>query len=181
MSGTRCAWLSGMAVDLRDIYKPPPFNGSPLPVSLKDLRRQLEFDGVDLAPSYQRGSVWTSEQQGAFMGHLLSGGEVMPVVIQRVPESEVSEVLDGKQRIEACLKWLDGGVDASLPNGYRANYRDLVKLANGWPAGLSRVCLTFRYINLPWEERVRFYVRLNSAGVPHTREQLEKALAAKPL
>lgn len=167
-------------IDLRDVYKPTPFMGSPLLVSLRDLRRQLEFDGVDISPPYQRGSVWTAEQRSAFMGHLLSGGEVLPVVIQRIPESETSEVLDGKQRIEACLGWLDNEVEALLPDGRNIKYADCVRLLNKWPAGLSKVHLVFRYVNLPWDERVRFYVRLNSAGTPHTPEQLAAAIAARP-
>lgn len=167
-------------IDLRNIYQPTPFTGSPLPVSLRDLRRQLEFDGTDLSPPYQRGSVWTAEQRSAFMGHLLTGGEVLPVVIQRAPEAEMSEVLDGKQRIEACLGWLDNQVSALLPDGRAIRYADCICLQREWPVGLNCVHLVFRYVNMPWDERVKFYVRLNSAGTPHTVEQLEAALASRP-
>ena len=44
--------------------------------------------------------------------------------------------------------------------------------------GINRIDIRVRYINLPWEERKSFYVRLNSAGTPHTREQLLAAMAA---
>ena len=162
---------------LSDIFQPTPFMGSPLPVSLRDLRRALDNDQTDLSPAYQRGSVWSAEQQAAFVGHLLSGGEVLPIIVQRLPESGRAEVLDGKQRIEACLSWLAGDVPARLPDGREIFVGDLDLDARGRPAGLSRVDLTFRYVNLPWAERCRFYARLNSAGTPHTKEQIAAALA----
>lgn len=114
------------------------------------------------------------------MGHLLQGGEVLPLTFHRKPDSGKAEVLDGKQRLEACLAWLNGNVGAKLDNGQIVYIHDLEKRTNGEPVGLSRIQLLFRYVNLSWNDRVNYYVRLNSAGTPHTPEQIAAALAAAP-
>lgn len=54
---------------------------------------------------------------------------------------------------------------------------DLEQNARGVPVGLSRIGLNFRYVNLPFKARVAYYARLNSAGTPHTPEQIAAALA----
>lgn len=159
------------AIDISSIYRPTPWMGEET-VDLKSLVRWLEWNDVDMSPPYQRGSRWTLEQQALFMGHMLAGGDLLPVVIQRVPDSGHSEMLDGKQRVEAMIAWLEGKVAAVLPDG-RAVLRSQVT------GPIGRVGFRAKYVNLPFEDRKRFYVRFNSAGTPHTREELEKALAAQ--
>ena len=159
-------------MNINDIYKPTPYMGE-ICVSLDQFVHQLAHDNVDFDPPYQRGHVWTLRQQEEFMGHLLSGGDVLPLIVQRVPESGESEMLDGKQRATAILRWLKGEVTARLFNGRTIDASDVTK-------GLRCVDIKIKYVNLPFEERKRFYVRLNSAGTPHTTEQLLAALNAKP-
>ncbi len=171
-------------INLGKLYRPIPFC-SEIHVSLDDIENELAHNSTDMSPPYQRGSVWTREQQERFMGHLLQGGEVLPIIFHRVPSSGRAEVVDGKQRLESCRAWLRGEVGARLDDGRLAYISDFeVRPAHNGRgtavAGLSRVNLKFRYVNLPWDERVKFYVRLNSAGTPHTQEQLAQALAARP-
>lgn len=162
--------------NLLSIFAPLAFS-SQIFVSLDDVHDELAHNETNLSPAYQRGSVWSVEQQEAFMGHLLQGGEVLPLTFHRVPDSGKAEVLDGKQRIEACLAWLSGEVGARLDDGSLVRIDDLAKNARGVPVGLSRIGLTFRYVNLPFKARVAYYARLNSAGTPHTPEQIAAALA----
>jgi hypothetical protein len=110
------------------------------------------------------------------MGHLISGGETLPIIIQRKPESGYSEMLDGKQRTEAILAWLHGKITAKLSDGMAVHIDDV----EGGIKGARCVDMKIKYVNLPFEERKRFYVRFNSAGTPHTKEELEEALNAKP-
>lgn len=155
-------------MNLNEIYKPIPFI-SEICVGLKYFAETME--PCNLSPSYQRGECWTQEQQENFMGHLLQGGEVAPLIVQRVPDYRECEMLDGKQRTLAVLAWLSNQVGARLDDGSLLFRREVT-------GGMNRIDLRVRYINLPWEERKRFYVRLNSAGTPHTKEELQKALAA---
>jgi hypothetical protein len=170
-------------IDLRDLYQPTPFTGS-IDVDLEDLVEWFEWQGLDLNPPYQRDSVWTPEQRELFMGHMLTGGELLPVVVHRVEDVRGGEMVDGKQRMETMLMWRRGEIAALLPDGRRVKVSDL-RTSQRAPgarvrvAGLRRVTFTVKYVNLPFEERKRFYVRFNSAGTPHTKEELERALAAK--
>ena len=163
-----------LPLSLVEIYQPIAHN-SEVCIGLDYVKSQLAHDETDMSPPYQRGSVWTIAQQQAFMGHLLQGGEVLPLVFHRVPDSGKAEVLDGKQRLEAILAWLDGKVDAQLDDGRMVNVANLA-MGKRHPMGLGRVNVRFRYINLPFAERVKFYVRLNSAGEKHTKQQLIDAL-----
>ena len=157
-------------INLNDLYLPPPFCGE----QCTDLKYFASaMDEVDLSPSYQRGPRWTREQQEAFMGHLIQGGHVNPIIVQRVPDKGGGEVLDGKQRTLAILAWLAGSVGARIDDGRVIYRRDVT-------GGLARVAIRIKYINLPFEERKRFYVRFNSAGATHTREELDAALRAQP-
>ena len=156
-------------VNLNDLYHPPPFCGE-ICTDLKYFESSME--GVDLSPSYQRGPRWTRDQQEAFMGHLIQGGHVAPIIVQRAPDKGGGEVLDGKQRTLAILAWLRNEIGAQC--GVNTIYRGEVT------GGLARVEIRIKYINLPFEERKRFYVRFNSAGVPHTPEELAAALRAQP-
>lgn len=159
-------------IDLRDIYKPVPYTGE-ITCDLKFLPSMLEHDNMDMSPPYQRPSRWSKAQQAAFMGHLLSGGEVLPIIVQRVPDSGEGEMLDGKQRVEAMLAWLNGEVGALLPDGRTVTVDQL-------EGHLGRVNFRVKYVNLPFEERKRFYVAFNSAGERHTAADLEHALKAQP-
>ena len=157
-------------MNVSDIYKPPPYCGE-VSTDLKYFASAM--DEVDLSPPYQRGPRWTREQQSAFMGHLIQGGDVLPIIVQREPDHGGGEVLDGKQRTEAILAWLANEVGALLDDGRTIYRRDVT-------AGLARVEIRIKYINLPFEARKRFYVRFNSAGTPHTPEELAAALRAQP-
>lgn len=156
-------------MNLADIFQPPRFT-SEIDVSLDYFADAIARDEVNFNPVYQRGHRWTQTQKEEFMGHLLTGGEVNALIFQRVPDEGNAEVLDGKQRATAILEWLEGKVAAKV-NGTRVFRRDVT-------AGLKRVSIRIRYINLPFEQRKTFYVKLNSAGTPHTAEELAAALAA---
>ncbi len=157
-------------MNLRDIFKPVRF-ATEIDVALKYFAEAIARDEVDFNPSYQRGHRWTQTQKQEFLGHLLTGGEILPLIIQRVPDSGKGEMLDGKQRATAILEWLDNKVGAAV-GGALLFRRDVDT------SSLNLVSMRVRYINLPWEERKAFYVKFNSGGAPHTPEELAAALTA---
>lgn len=171
-----------MARSLGNIYKPLWFS-SEISVPLDDIEAEITHNRTNMSPPYQRGDVWTLDQRERFMGHLLQGGEVQPIVFHRTPDHRDAEVIDGKQRVTTILMWLRGEIGARLDDETLVKIGDLEPRtkADGTvvPVGLTRVCVRFRYINLPFEQRKLFYVRLNGAGTPHTPEQLRAALEAK--
>lgn len=176
--------LCGAGVNLPVV---PRFYGSmPTTVPLKSLVHSLteatdRRPTWDLNPSYQRGSVWTPEHQSLFIGHVLSGGIVPPIYVQRyetqknVPRGVSyvdlpEEVLDGKQRCLAWLAFYRGDIGATLDDGKVLFYRDF----NEVERRDSRLDLRVVFLDLSYEERLKFYLRLNSGGVPHTQEELDR-------
>lgn len=98
----------------------------PLSTSNRQARwlvKQVEDGDLDVNPPYQRGAVWTEDQQVALMRSLLSGVPVPTLIIndrhgqhwadtetydRRNPSGPSYAVVDGKQRL-LCLKaWFAG-------------------------------------------------------------------------
>lgn len=96
-------------------------------LSLDTFRRPIsafhnQRDDYDINPPYQRGSVWGVEQRRALIFSLLSGIPVPAVIIMdrfnetweanehpldHANHEPVYAVVDGKQRIETVLAWVD--------------------------------------------------------------------------
>lgn len=130
-----------------------------------------------LDPPYQRGRVWTDEQAEAFVGALIAGVSMPPVFIRRDRSFQVpDEVLDGKQRITAMCRFMKGEISAVNPfTGLRYRYEDLDIVAQR----LVRFTgITVKFVNLKTlSDCAKFYVTLNSAGTPHTSEEIDRVKA----
>ena len=120
---------------------------------------------------YQRGRVWSVEKAQSFCGHAITGGDILPIVVNEPPflSKRRYEVLDGKQRLTSMLDWLNGKTAArvgdrlitvdetdrrfNIGHGFRINFVRLSPLAV-----------------------LKFYMRLNS-GIAHTSEELDRVRA----
>jgi hypothetical protein len=140
----------------------------------------------NLNPAYQRGAVWTDRQASLFIGHLLEGGKVNPIFVQRydswknvTPEDRAvvqsycnlrPEVIDGQQRCRAIAHWFAGEIPAEVSDGRvfwacDMNENDYTNLPD------MRVV----YVDWPLEKRLRFYIKFNCGGTAHTDADLEAA------
>jgi hypothetical protein len=83
------------------------------------LRRPASWDPdprdlFDLAAPYQRGSVWTVEQQRALIRSLVIGlpvGAVLTSALNPEGRGPSYRVVDGKQRIETVRAWTSGRLE----------------------------------------------------------------------
>lgn len=128
------------------------------------------FDVQDDAP-YQRGHKWTEAQQIAFVGHVLTGGVVNPI-ITNMKTKDVDgpcEVVDGKQRLRALVRWLHNEIPADVLG-------QLVYLRDCDPVSFRRldVRITIWTVQLDRVGVMRLYLRLNRGGTPHTNEEIAK-------
>uniref|UniRef100_A0A6M3KYT6 GmrSD restriction endonucleases N-terminal domain-containing protein n=1 Tax=viral metagenome TaxID=1070528 RepID=A0A6M3KYT6_9ZZZZ len=134
-----------------------------------------------LNPDYQRGPVWTYQQQSRFIGHVLAGGVQQPIYVQRyrskrfspVPEywTVPEEVIDGQQRLRAIAAFMTGQRPAEVwhDEGWHSYWlRDMDKRESGF----TKLASTVVYVDVSRADRLRFYLRLNGGGVPHTEEDL---------
>ena len=131
--------------------------------------------GIDLDPLYQRGHVWTTKQQTAYVEFCLRGGTSGRHLYWNCSTwgrrySTPLELVDGKQRLTAVTRFL---ADEVLAFGRRlSEYNE--KLLTFHPGTMFR----FHIADLMTQrEVISWYLELNYAGTPHTAEELARVRA----
>lgn len=105
---------------------------------ISDIKAHAERGRLNLSPSYQRGDVWPNTDAQLLMESIIRGIPLPSVILLRTTEAgrSVYEVIDGKQRLTAILRFtashptaLDHVAkvasqerDASLPELFRDDY-----------------------------------------------------------
>ncbi len=125
--------------------------------------------GFDLSPDFQRGHVWTPEQQSRYIEFILSNGQSGRTVYFNCPGwmgdfSGPMVLVDGLQRITAVRRFLAGEIPAF--GATHPEYRD------GLPLHAE---FLFCINNLKTRAEVlRWYVDLNAGGVVHAPEEIDR-------
>lgn len=134
--------------------------------------------GLDDNPEFQRGHVWTEDQQIAYVEFKLRGGagsnELQFNCAGWMDNFEGPFVLvDGKQRLTAVTKFLNNELRIfheldSIGAGFLySDFEDKLRIMNP--------DFVFHVNNLLTMEHVyKWYLELNSGGTPHTKEELDK-------
>jgi hypothetical protein len=138
------------------------------------LIRALET-GELIIPEWQRGRVWSEQQKSDWCGYVLGQFPVPAVWMRQVDTVDGfrDELLDGQQRLTALLQWVRGEIPANLPWVSRQVWctseydrRRLTRLATP--------CLELPTTTTD-EQAVQLYLLLNTAGTPHTEQELDRA------
>lgn len=152
-----------------------PFSSYEVSVDACDIEamllRYIEKHNLNLSPWFQRGHVWTEEQQVAYIEHLLSGSNSATMIQFNKPgwmgnrhvTGEMT-IVDGLQRITAVRKFIS---DDLLVYGQKCSeFGELFQCP---------ITLKFNVCNVETEkELVEWYLKLNSGGTMHTKEELER-------
>lgn len=129
--------------------------------------------GLDLTPDFQRGHVWTEDQQIAFIEYLLRGGKSGRDIYFNCPgyrggreiagEMNHMVCVDGLQRLTAVRKFMSGEIQAF------GLYRDEFE-GNVAPYDL------LIYVNelKTRKEVLQWYLEMNSSGTVHSKEELDR-------
>lgn len=136
---------------------------------------------VELNPAFQRGHVWTTQQQIAFIEALLAcklpehTKTILFNVVYTDEKDADSEVrgkmlcIDGLQRLTACLDFMAGKF--KVFDGQLA-YQDFIEAC--FPLG-SAYMLRFDIYNITsYKELLKFYIDLNSGGTVHSADEIER-------
>lgn len=147
-------------------------------VSLSYLEQYLQSlldDGMDLNPDFQRGHVWTEEQQIRFVEFQLRGGVSGRLIFlncsnwHKVAKPKDFVLVDGLQRITANLRFLRNEIPAF--GTYYKDFEDRLPAMTG-PS------LRFVINDLPTRAAVlQWYLELNDGGTPHSQEELDRVRA----
>lgn len=135
---------------------------------LKDTIDRYVDEGLVLNPDFQRGYVWTEEQQIKFVEHLLKGGKTNPIYLNQkgwMKDFKGEFVcVDGLQRITACMMFLNNEIPVF---GHLLNkFEDKIS---------TSIHMEFVVNNLPTKADVlKWYIELNSGGTAHTKEEINR-------
>ena len=148
------------------------------------IRERVEEDGLQLEPDFQRGRVWTEDQQIAYVEFFLRGGKTGRVIYLNQPSwmgggrlrlvngYDDFVVVDGLQRITAFTRFIDNEIPV-----YGSYYREFTDRA--FLKGLT-VRVNVNTLKTK-AEVLRWYLQTNTGGTPHTASEIErvKSLLAK--
>jgi len=133
------------------------------------INRNIEELGLQLNPDFQRGNVWTEQQQINYIEYLLKGGKLANVIYFNHPqwmgnwEGEFVCV-DGLQRITAVMRFINNEIPA-----FGVYYKDFEDKMS------HNIYLLINVNNLQTRKEVlQWYLEFNSGGTVHTQEELEK-------
>lgn len=129
-----------------------------------------EYPGMDIDPDFQREHVWTEEKQIAYVEFVVRGGNSAKSIWWNCPgwtfgPKTKMVLVDGKQRLQAVRRFLNDEIPLL---GY---------LFSEYESAIMPSCCTFRmHVNTLKTRRevLTWYLQMNSGGVVHTKNELEK-------
>lgn len=131
-----------------------------------------EYYSLQMNPNFQRGHVWTEEQQIKYVEYLLRGGKSANIIYFNFPSWMCGKMtdyddfvcVDGLQRITTVLRFI--GNEIKVFGSYFKEFEDRLPLD---------VDLIFNVNDLKTEREVlQWYIDINSAGTPHTNDEIER-------
>lgn len=133
------------------------------------IEQWIAEDGLQLCPDFQRGHVWTQEQQIRYVEFLLREGHSSRTIYFNHPGWMKSwegdfVVVDGLQRLTACTAFLGNEIPAF--GTICKDFEDKLPM---------NVTIQFNINDLKTRAEVlQWYIDLNSGGVAHTDEEIKR-------
>lgn len=142
---------------------------------VRQIEEWVETEGLQMNPDFQRGHVWTEEQQIAFVETVLKGGAKNARVIYlnnpnwtKHSDREYTDFvcIDGLQRYTAIKRFINNEIPAF---GHLCNeYEDLRYLRMNTDMRINVNDLATKADVLKW------YLQTNDGGTPHTKEEIDR-------
>lgn len=139
----------------------------------KTINQYIEEYGLILNPEFQRGHVWTEEQQEKYIEYVLKGGTSGKEIFFNKPswhckaktEYDDFVCVDGLQRITAIMKFQSN--DLKVFGIYYDEFE-------GEPREVT-TRISIRINDLQYEKDVlQWYIEMNAGGTPHTSDEIER-------
>lgn len=139
----------------------------------KTINQYIEEYGLILNPDFQRGHVWTEEQQEKYVEYVLKGGTSGKEIFFNKPSWHCKAktayddfvCVDGLQRITAIMKFQSN--DLKVFGLYYDEFE-------GDPREVT-TRISIRINDLQYEKDVlQWYIEMNDGGTPHTKEEIQK-------
>lgn len=127
--------------------------------------------GVNLNPDFQRGHVWTEQQQIAYMEFLLRGGKTARVIYFNNPnwgryEDGKDDMIcvDGLQRLTAIRRFVNNEI--KVFGHYFNEYEDSSRFVQGIKINVNDLQTR--------EDVLQWYIDFNSGGTVHSEEEINR-------
>jgi hypothetical protein len=140
----------------------------------KTIKDYQDTDTLELNPDFQRGHVWTEEQQRKYVEFCLKGGKTGNNIYLNHPSwREVYEkkgyndfvCVDGLQRLTAIIKFMNN--ELAVFDGHF--YKDFGRM----PPGYCRVRIHVNNLKTK-KDVLKWYLDFNDGGTVHSDEELER-------
>ena len=156
--------------------------------SIEKMLATFEQDyGLDLNPDYQRGHVWTAEQQAHFIENVFRGvitrdGLAIKFNCAHWDDHEYQgdlprglSIVDGLQRLTAIRGFMAGAVApfGRTIDGFAKTTYDPRRFTNRWIIRVEVLTLQSR------RELLQHYLDLNAGGTPHAASELTRVRALR--
>ena len=143
------------------------------------LKNRDDDGSLDLAPVFQRNPVWTESQKSFLIDSILRGLPIPEIYMQETVDESGNEqhvVVDGQQRIRACLEFLEG--DFTLDAGQMPELPDMS--FEELPGSERKRIYEYNFVvrvlpDMPREEVRAIFARLNRNVVALNAQELRHA------
>lgn len=145
----------------------------PLNHLVKFINEEIKEQGLQLNPNFQRGHVWTEEQQIAWLEFFLRGGKTSRVIYfnkpswhRNVPDGEYDDYVcvDGLQRLTAIQRFVNNEI--KVFGSYYNEFTDRIGVRHNIKLNVN---------DLKTEKEVlQWYVDMNTGGTIHTDDEINK-------
>lgn len=159
-------------------------------ITISEFYERTQLKKYNFDPEYQRrGDVWSDDKQAFLIDSILKNYPMPPIFLHQVIDSENGatkyNVIDGKQRLDAILRFINNEIE--LPSDYdvgafgdsRLNgkkFQDLVEELQEFKMQFWRYILSVEYIETGDIDVINnVFDRLNRNGEPLEPQELRKA------
>jgi hypothetical protein len=147
--------------------------------SIAQIKGFWDKEALELAPPFQRNPVWTSKQKAYLLDTILRGYPIPELYMKEVIDSGGKEsfiVVDGQQRIRACLEFLEDEFALSESEG--AKWADLC--FSELPQEYKQTIFAYNFMvrqlpDLPDTVMREVFQRINKSTVSLNKQELRHA------
>lgn len=163
-------------MDFRDIIQYTRQGQWEVDYSIEKLVEQIDKwvneEDLELCPDFQRGHVWTEEQQVAYIMHILRGGTSGKTIFLNNPNWQEHRsytytdfvCVDGLQRITAIKRFINNEI--KVFEHYYKDFTGTLRIYHNIKVNIN---------NLKTKKEVlQWYIEMNEGGTPHTKEEIDK-------
>ena len=137
------------------------------------MKEEINTQGLQLNPDFQRGHVWTDAQQIAFLEYFLKGGKSGRIIYLNKPDwyNRVSQgayndyvCVDGLQRYTAIERFVNNEIPVF--GSLKKEFTDKLRMRNTIQLNINDLKSK--------KEVLTWYIGMNAGGTPHSQEEINR-------